>query len=539
VAFAAELATVIVVDFAPEEVGVKESWPLVQVPPAIKTAFAVQVPSACVNSLSEEANGTAPKVMDPPLAVKVTVPQVPVVLMPCVAEQVNEDTLTVKNAFDVPERAKLVPVPALALTVTVPDFAPEVAGLKVIVPGLQELPEAMVELAVQVPKATVKSVESLLVKGDALKTTGPPEAVRVIVLVQVTLEPALTAAQLTLPVAASEPLSPVPDNVNEVPVPALAATVTVSDLAPVVVGLKVIVPVVQEAPLASTLLAVQVPKGAAKSVLSVPLNGVADKVTGPPEAVKVIVPVLQVSERPAPKLAQVKDVGDAARVPLTPVPESAKVVELPAVGDAVTVSLFAPIVVGLNVIVPVTQVWPAVKVALAQVPAGTVKSMESVFANGVAPNTTVPPEAVIVTVPVLQVAESPAPTLAQVRDTGEAAIVPFVRPESTKLVPVPEVALTVTMPDLVPEVTGVKLIVPGLQELPEAMVELAVQVPSATVKSVESLLVKGDALKTTGPPEAVRVIVPVQVEDEPALTVGQLIVPVDAKVPKTPVPDAV
>jgi hypothetical protein len=239
-----------------------------------------------------------------------------------VAEQVSEDTLVVRNALEVPDRANVVPVPALALTVTVPDFAPEAAGLNVIVPGLQELPDAIVELAVQVPRPTVKSVESLLVNGDAVSTTGPPEAVRVIVLVQVTLEPAFTAAQLTLPVAASEPLRPVPDRLKEVPVPALVATVTVSVLAPVVVGLKVMVPVVQEVPLASTLLAVQVPKGAAKSVLSVPLNGVADKVTGPPEAVSVMEPVLQVSERPAPMLAQVKEVGDAARVPLTPVPDA-------------------------------------------------------------------------------------------------------------------------------------------------------------------------------------------------------------------------
>jgi hypothetical protein len=313
---------VTVVDFAPEVVGVKESWPVVQVPPAIKPKLAVQVPSAWTNSESEDTNGIAPKVIEPPLAVKITVPQVPVVLTPWVAEHVNEVTLLVRNAFEVPDSTKLVPVPEVAFTVTVPDLAPAVAGLNVIVPGLQELPEAIVELAVQVPKPTVKSVESLLLNGVAVNTTGPPEAVNVIVLVQVTLEPEFTAAQLTLPVAASDPLSPVPDIPKEVPVPTLVATVTVSVLAPVVVGLKVMVPVVQDAPLTSALLAVQVPRGAAKFVLSVPLNGVADKVTGPPEAVKVIVPVLQVSERPAPKLAQVKDVGAAVRVPLTPVPDA-------------------------------------------------------------------------------------------------------------------------------------------------------------------------------------------------------------------------
>jgi len=71
-----------IVDFAPEEVGVKESWPVVQVPAAARAAFAVQVPKASTNSASEEANGVAPNVTEPPLAVKVTVPQVPVVLIP-------------------------------------------------------------------------------------------------------------------------------------------------------------------------------------------------------------------------------------------------------------------------------------------------------------------------------------------------------------------------------------------------------------------------------------------------------------------------
>jgi hypothetical protein len=91
------------------------------------------------------------------------------------------------------------------LTVTVSDFAPAVVGLKVRGPGLQELPEARVKPAVQVPKATVKSVPSELVKGDAVRTTGPPEAVRVIVPVQVELEPELTAGQVAEPVAIREP----------------------------------------------------------------------------------------------------------------------------------------------------------------------------------------------------------------------------------------------------------------------------------------------------------------------------------------------
>jgi hypothetical protein len=63
----------------------------------------------------------------------------------------------------------------------------------------------MVEFAVQEPKPTVKSVESELLNGVAVNTTGPPEAVRVIAPVQVLEEPALVAAQVTVPEEASVP----------------------------------------------------------------------------------------------------------------------------------------------------------------------------------------------------------------------------------------------------------------------------------------------------------------------------------------------
>jgi hypothetical protein len=46
------------------------------------TAFAVQVPKVAVNSESEELKGVAPKVTEPPFAVIVSVPQVPVVPTP-------------------------------------------------------------------------------------------------------------------------------------------------------------------------------------------------------------------------------------------------------------------------------------------------------------------------------------------------------------------------------------------------------------------------------------------------------------------------
>jgi hypothetical protein len=77
---------------------------------------------------------------------------------------------------------------------------------------------------------------------------------------------------------------------------------------------------------------------------------------------------------------------------------------------------------------------------------------------------------------------------------------------------------------------------PGEQELPEAMVEPAVQVPNATVKSVPFEFVKGVAERITGPPEAVKVIVPVQAELEPEFTVGQLVAPETVSEPYAPVP---
>ena len=92
----AELATVTVVDFAPELVGVNDRAPVVQVLPEVRTAPAVQVPRAWVNCESLELNGVEPRVTVPPLAVRVTVPQEPVVPTPWVEEQVSELTLLVR-----------------------------------------------------------------------------------------------------------------------------------------------------------------------------------------------------------------------------------------------------------------------------------------------------------------------------------------------------------------------------------------------------------------------------------------------------------
>ena len=83
---AAELDTVIVVDLAPEPLGSKVSWPVVQLVPAASVLFAVQAPGAWLNSASLLENGVAPRVTGPPFAVRVTVPQFSVVPTPSLAQ---------------------------------------------------------------------------------------------------------------------------------------------------------------------------------------------------------------------------------------------------------------------------------------------------------------------------------------------------------------------------------------------------------------------------------------------------------------------
>ena len=90
----------------------------------------------------------------------------------------------------------------------------------------------------QVPSPTVKSVALEPLNGVAVKTTGPPEAVKVIAPVQVDVDPALTAGQEIAPVAASAPLAPVPFKVYVVPVPLEGLTVMVALCAPVDVGVN-------------------------------------------------------------------------------------------------------------------------------------------------------------------------------------------------------------------------------------------------------------------------------------------------------------
>ena len=94
--------------------------------------------------------------------------------------------------------------------------------------------------------------------------------------------------------------------------------------APAAAGLKVAEPVVQDAPEAMVAPAVQEPTGTLKSVLSEEVKGVADRTTGPPEAVSVTVPEQAALD---PALTDGQDhkglVEPAAlKLPASPIPES-------------------------------------------------------------------------------------------------------------------------------------------------------------------------------------------------------------------------
>lgn len=71
----------------------------------------------------------------------------------------------------------------------------------------------------------------------------------------------------------------------------------------------------------------------------------------------------------------------------------------------------------------------------------------------------------------------------------------------------PEVAFTVTVSESAPVVPGV-IDTETVQLAPEAIVPLAAQVPRVNAKSVESELENGVEVKVTGPPEALKVMVP-------------------------------
>jgi hypothetical protein len=84
-------------------------------------------------------------------------------------------------------------------------------------------------------------------------------------------------------------------------------------------------------------------------------------------------------------------------------------------------------------------------------------------------------------------------------------------PEALKLVPVPNVVLTVTVSESAPVTVGF-IDTETVQLLPEAIVPPAVQVPKVSEKSVDSELGNGLEVKVTGPPEALKVTVPQETE---------------------------
>lgn len=99
----------------------------------------------------------------------------------------REVGFNVRNAIPAPLMVKLVPMPEVVLRVTVVLLSPASGGVKVtsLLPLIvQELPELKAKFAVQEPGPTLKSVESELLKGEALKVTGPPDAVKVMAPVQ-------------------------------------------------------------------------------------------------------------------------------------------------------------------------------------------------------------------------------------------------------------------------------------------------------------------------------------------------------------------
>jgi hypothetical protein len=94
---------------------------------------------------------------------------------------------------------------------------------------------------------------------------------------------------------------------------------------------------------------------------------------------------------------------------------------------------------------------------LAQVPAGTVKSVVSLFVKGEAPKLTEPAFAVTVIVPVPQVVLVPAPVLPQANDVGLTEAVPKGVPVTVNTVPTPVLGLTVMVASLVPVLFGEKV----------------------------------------------------------------------------------
>jgi hypothetical protein len=198
--------------------------------------------------------------------------------------------LTHAYTWPMPERLKLLGLPESVVMLTVAASAPTIEGLKVTAPLVQVWPALKVVFA-QVPDPRAKSA-LLLENGVAPKMTVFPTAVKVTVP-QVTARPSAVFAQLggepTEIVPAPAPLA---RKFPLVPNPALGDIVTPALRLPKAVGVKEATPEVQVLPAPIVALA-HVPLGIVKSEPFV--NTVAPKLTGPPEAVTVTEPHVEVA----------------------------------------------------------------------------------------------------------------------------------------------------------------------------------------------------------------------------------------------------
>ena len=96
---------------------------------------------------------------------------------------------------------------------------------------------------------------------------------------------------------------------------------------------------------------------------------------------------------------------------------------------------------------------------MAHEPAGTVKSVVSLFENGLAPKFSAPPFAVTVITPVPHVTLAPTLALPQESVVGLADVVPNGVPETENETPLPDVGVAVMVALLAPVLPGVKLAV--------------------------------------------------------------------------------
>jgi len=101
--------------------------------------------------------------------------------------------------------------------------------------------------------------------------------------------------------------------------------------------------------------------------------------------------VPQLTGVPTVVAAHASDVGVTEATPAVPMPVTATAGPAPPAVSTVTVALSVATLCGVKVIGPLVQVWSAFNVRPpVQVPAGMVKSVESLLTKGVAASVTAP-----------------------------------------------------------------------------------------------------------------------------------------------------